>query len=224
MRLSTRVISAVLLGMLLSVPVTAATSRMESILSLPREAFKVSKSNPNQYYYVKPGADLHQYQSILVAPLVILHQGEGDDWSAMVTDSNGTAPKFFQDQLTLALQKQGFQVVTQPGPGVLRLQVAVTHIRQDHPGFSVTDVLPAKAVFNLARYALGKSPYIVKVSTLAELTDSRSGSLLAGGIGLREEDKSGAEPMTLDDLQSFMVTWSGQVAQYVAKFVNPPAP
>jgi hypothetical protein len=219
MKLSTRILVGSLASLLLATPLLAAAPKMESILDVPHEAFHPSASNPNVFYYIAPKVDLRQYQSVLVAPLVILQQGAGDDWNALVTDSEDSAPSFFQSHLTTALQDKGLRVVTQPGPGVLRLQVAVTHVRQDHPGFSVTDVFPAKMVFNLARYALGKSPYIVKVSTMAELTDSRSGKLLAGGVGMRQDDKSGVQPLSLSDLQTFMAGWSVQVADYMAKFM-----
>jgi len=221
MKLLARIVLGFMACLLLAAQGVAATPKVDSILNVPKEEFKVSSNNPNQFYYIKPGVDLRQYQSVMVAPLVILNQGEGNDWNVLVTDSEN-APKFFQDHLTAALHKQGIQVVSEPGPGVLRLQIAVTHARQDRPGFSATDVFPVKMVFNLARFAVGKSPFVVKLSTTAELSDSVSGDLLAGGLGLREDSKSGEQPMSQDELQAFLARWSDQVALYMAKAFQPP--
>jgi hypothetical protein len=42
--------------------------------------------------------------------------------------------------------------------GVARLRVAVTGFQQDKPGLAVSDILPIKAAFNLARFATGTDP------------------------------------------------------------------
>ncbi|MBV8048380.1 MAG: DUF3313 domain-containing protein [Paludibacterium sp.] len=188
----------------------------ETLLAIPRTQFKPAKDHPGRYYYIKPGADLLQYNQIMVAPLVVLTNDEGKQWRALVSDENSQAGQLFQQTISKALRDKGLAVTDQAGPGVAVLRVAVTHIEQKPEGFVVSDVLPIKMVFNLARRAGGLEKYIVKIATMGQLNDSQSGELVAGSLGLREHAKSGVAPASMTDFQQWLDSWSEDVAEQVA--------
>ena len=122
-----------------------------------------------------------------------------------------------------ALRKEKIKVVTEPGPGVARLRVAVTGFQQDKPGLSVTDILPIKAAFNLARFATGTDPYLLKVSTMGQLDDSQDGTLLAGGVNMVESpnSKTKDEPITAESLKKMINDWSAKNARQLARALSP---
>lgn len=196
---------------------TPSTIQPELLFNIPKSQFKPLKGYPGQFYYHKPGADLLQYNQIMVAPLVILEQNQHKQWQALVSDENGQAAQLFHQTMTKALQEQGLKVTDQPGPGVVILRVAVTHIEQNPQGFEVSDVLPIKMVFNLARRATGLQKYIVKLSTLGQLDDAQTGQMVAGGFGLRQENKSGAEAVSMRHFQDWLNSWSTDVAVRLAQ-------
>jgi len=221
MKLPHRLFATVLLACLSSPLVSAATS--ETLLSLPKEAFQQSKTDPNQYNYLKPGAELSRYRQILIDPLSFLSPAPGGDWKVSVADERNKISQYFQQGLRAELQKRGIETVDAPGPQVLRLHVAITTVSEERPGLKPIDILPVKAVFNLARNAAGMEPYLVKISTMGQLEDSESGELLAGAIDLKHTDKtkSGKGPLTLDYLRAMIDKWNSQTADRLVNALRP---
>jgi len=208
--------SATVFGMDASAP-TSMLAPSQPLLQIPKSQFKPLPDNPSQYVYIKPNAHLDRYTQIWVAPLVILNKETGKQWQALVSDENGQAAQIFQQAMVKALKDRGVRVSDQPGPGVITLRVAVTHVQQDKEGFVASDILPIKAIFNVARMAAGMEKYIVNIDTLGQLEDSQSGELLAGGFGIRKQSKSGPSAISLDDFASWTQSWSQDVALRLAK-------
>lgn len=191
-------------------------SGIQTLLELPRSAFKERLGHPGQYGWLKPGVDLSQYHKIMIAPLVILNQTAQQQWQALVTDDQGKIAVLFQQNLVTALQKNGIAVTNQAGPDVIRLRVAVRNIEQDKDGFGITDILPVKVVFNLARIVAGKESYIVRIGTVAQLENAETGELLAGTIGLRQQDKAGKEAISAEKLEKWLDNWNQDIATRIA--------
>jgi hypothetical protein len=87
--------------------------------------------------YVRPNADLARYQAVMIDPVTVEFS---KDWNRSVNDPRYTTrirPEDAQriadqttgsvgDILAAALTQRGYQIVTAPGPGVLRLSPHVT--------------------------------------------------------------------------------------------------
>jgi len=195
----------------------------DALLSLPKTAFEHSPSEPHTYRYQKPGSDLSHYRQIQIAPLAFLSKAPDGNWTFSVADERNKISAYFQQSLKAQLQLRGIETVDAPGPEVVRLQVAVNAVTEERPGFKPIDILPVKAVFNLARDAAGVEPYLVKISTLGQLEDSQSGELLAGAIDLKQpkRTKSGKGPLTLDYIKTMIDKWNSQTADRLAKALQP---
>lgn len=218
-----------LLALLL--PLTAAWAAndlptAESLLSLPAGALQPNPQQTGQLVYHRPGVNLKTYHSLIIEPLAFIeHQPDGQ-WQLLQAEQASRIDQAYRDQLQQALQAAHIAVVQDAAPGVARLRVAITGFRHDKPGLAVSDFIPVKAVFNLARKAVGAEPYLLQVSTLGQLEDAQSGMLLAGSVDTI--DKAGSktldQPITLEILQNTITRWSQRNARQLAQLLSPASP
>jgi hypothetical protein len=128
--------------------------------------------------YVRPNADLARYQAVLIDPVTVEFS---KDWNRSVNDPRYTTrirPEDAQriadqttgsvgDILAAALTQRGYQIVTAPGPGVLRLSPHVTDLYVNAP-----DVFPPGVTRSFARDA-------GEATVTLEARDATNGTLVA---------------------------------------------
>ena len=198
-------------------PSTPPATATQNLFTLPLDAFVPNPERPEQRLYRAPGSKLSSYRAVQVEPLLFLHQG-GEGWQLLEADSQNKIARYFRETLVTELGKNGITVTDQAGPGVMRIRIAVTDLQQERPGMGVLDLIPARAVFNLARLAAGREPYLVKVGSMVQLEDAQSGALLGGAVNLRQssDSKSKDEPLTLDALKNLIEDWTKTGAKQLA--------
>ena len=222
---STKFLALAMVAFSLFMSGARAADSIETILSVPPEDFMASKDKDraNFRFYMKPGADLKAYSSLIIEPLGYIERDSTGAWSLLVSDDKSKIDASFRKSMTDALRAQHIAVVTEPGPGVARLRVAVTGLQQVKPDFKVRDLVPVKLVFNIVRNAAGAEPYLLDVSTVSQLSDSQSGDLLAGGINKLQdsETKKVAEPITAEYLKKMVDKETKLGAISLAKAMTP---
>jgi hypothetical protein len=128
--------------------------------------------------YVRPNADLARYQAVMIDPVTVEFS---KDWNRSVNDPRYTTrirPEDAQriadqttgsvgDILAAALTQRGYQIVTAPGPGVLRLSPHVTDLYVNAP-----DVFPPGVTRSFARDA-------GEATVTLEARDATNGTLVA---------------------------------------------
>jgi len=115
--------------------------------------------------YRAPGLDLSRYDRILLEP-VQLFAGLDSTFRDLEGDELDLLQESFWNTIYNALEPD-YQVVEDPGPGVLRVRVAITGARK------VRDILPI-------RKSVGDTYMLIGVLDMeAELLDSQSGERLA---------------------------------------------
>lgn len=128
--------------------------------------------------YVRPDAGLARYQKVLIDPVTVEFSKE---WERSVNDPRYTTrirpedARRVADQTTAnlggiladALTARGYQIVTAPGPGVLRLSPHVTDLYVNAP-----DVFPPGNTRSFARDA-------GEATVTLEVRDASSGTLVA---------------------------------------------
>ena len=114
-----------------------AADSFESIFSLPPEAFRPGRDQPTLRVYMKPGSDLRAYNSLIIDSLGFIERDASGAWNLLVSDEKDKIDVYFRQTMAAALSERNIAVVTQPGPGVARLRVAVTGLEQVKPGFKV---------------------------------------------------------------------------------------
>lgn len=145
--------------------------------------------DPGYRHYVAPNVNFRQYRSVLIdEPQFIVNTGNsyGSVDPALLQDMS----TYYRSRMAMELGKQGYRVVLLPGPGVMRVRTAVVGVVEVRSEFKPGDLLPIKAVFDLAKMAIDKSPQVLRMSVESEALDSLSGQLLGEMVDSRESKKT----------------------------------
>ncbi len=81
--------------------------------------------------YTKPGTSLSQYDKFIVEPISI-HFSPNAEGITIAPAKLAELAQYLEDEAVKALSER-YQVVSAPGPGVLRLRVALTDIQKGNP-------------------------------------------------------------------------------------------
>lgn len=124
------------------------------------------------------------------------------------------------DHLTYTLrQKIGAKVsvVDKAGPGVLRMQPAITTVTAEAEGMSAVDILPVAMLFHAASSASGNSKEDVHAMVEVRVTDSVSGDYRAAAkMKLAGKQLKGKkDDLQLEDLQKALDTSAQDSADYL---------
>jgi hypothetical protein len=128
--------------------------------------------------YVRPNADMARYQKVMIDPVTVEFSKEWDksvndtryvtrvrpeDARRIAEETTGNVGGILAD----ALRTRGYEIVTAPGPGVLRLSPHVTELYVNAP-----DIFPPGKTRSLTRDAGA-------ATVTLEARDASSGTLLA---------------------------------------------
>jgi hypothetical protein len=136
-------------------------------------------ANPGQkaaLAYTNPNANFASYSKIIIAPVTYW----ADSDSTLSSDQQQILCNYFHS----VLQKDfsaNFNVVTDPGPGVAKLAVALIDSSSATPVLrTISVVVPQAHALNLIKYGLtGTYAFVGSATGAAKLNDSVSGQLLA---------------------------------------------
>ena len=161
--------------------------------------------------YINPEADWRSYDKIVFDSVTVWKNEETQDVSPedlqMLTD-------FVYDKFHEALS-QDYTIVTQPGPGVMRVAFAITEAEASSPTADVvTSIIPQTRILTgIKGYAVGGKPGFVGSAGLeAKVTDAKTGKILLEAVDRRggTKDLSG---MTNDwnDVEKAYIYWASAI-------------
>jgi hypothetical protein len=132
--------------------------------------------------YVNPNASWTQYKKIIIDPVTFW----GGDTEKISAADQQTLVNYFDQVLHEELGKK-FQIVDQPGPGVMRVQVALTDAEAATPGLrSISIVIPQARTLNTLKYlATGTYAFVGAAQAEAKITDAVTGQVLAEAVDRR---------------------------------------
>jgi hypothetical protein len=132
--------------------------------------------NPN------PRSSFTQYSKVIVDVVGFF----GSDASKVPPKDQEALTALFKKSLTDAMATR-FQVVEEPGPGTMRLQVAILDAEAATPGLrTISMVIPQARLLSTGAYAItGKYPFTGGGEAAAKITDSVTGEILAIGVDRR---------------------------------------
>lgn len=156
----------------------------------------------NSLAYTSPTADLKQYTKFIIDPVVVHFAPDADGVAIDPADLKILAD-YWRDEAVKALSRR-YTVVTEPGPGVLRVRAAITGIKRNAPLGS--------------GQAITKGPEIMLggASMEAEGLDSRTGERVSAVVDSRSGTVLGitGQRQTYDDAKEIMRLW---VERFVAR-------
>jgi Protein of unknown function (DUF3313) len=162
--------------------------------------------------WINPNAQWNKYDKILLEPV----QFWAAEDSTVSTADQETLTGYFYNSLKTNLQKS-FTLVNQPGPGVMRLQVALMDATTATPVLrSISVVIPQARILNGAQsLATGSYAFVGSAEAEMKASDSVTGELLAeavdkraGGLGLKS-----AASFRWGDAQNAMDYWAERIPQ-----------
>jgi len=173
--------------------------------------------------WINPSANWASYTKIQLLPVEFWAAAD----SKVSPADQATLTEYFYNQLQTNLSKS-FQLVDQPGPGVMTLRVALMDATTATPGLrTISVIVPQARVLNLAQ-SMATDSYAFVGSAEAEmkLTDSVSGMLLAeavdqraGGMGLKS-----AASFQWGDAENAMDYWAEKIPARILQLQGKTAP
>jgi hypothetical protein len=158
--------------------------------------------------YLNPKADWARYDKVLLEPVTLWRSGR---------HSLDPVPEDDLLRLVSALENAlrqhlgaGYRLVDQPGPGVMRIRLAITEARASDP---VLDVLRARSTPLPPPPAGPIDPelrrFIERAAIEGEIRDAQTNELLAAGVDRRRE---GAAPIdTWAAIHSAIDSWAARL-------------
>jgi hypothetical protein len=113
--------------------------------------------------------------------------------------------------------------VSEPGPGVLRLKLAITGAEKSKEDLKAYNFVPVAAVFRGAQAATGKVTTYIDTMFEAEMVDSVSGERVAAIVakGIEETEKRSGDDLDFEDVKPTLDKWLAQYEEtldgYLAK-------
>lgn len=166
---------------------------------LPNYSLLVSEPTDNadarKWRYRKPGVSSGQYASVILDPISLTQEVS----KGIPQETIEITRKALQSAMLKAVQGRGIvKVVTQPGPGVARMEVRITGAQSSADGLEPWNFTPIGLALNAAAYAGGvnaKTPVLVVES---KITDSQTNELIGEGLITVEGESFRTESDSLD--------------------------
>jgi hypothetical protein len=138
---------------------------------------------------VNQNVDLKSYDKILLDHVVFYFKKDAEGKAINAEDIKELSDAFHKS-LVEALS-DGYPFVDRPGPGVMRVRIAITDVEPGTPGLdTITAVVPVGLVINTVKLgATGESAFVGEASVEVEILDSRTNQRLAAAI----DERAGAK-------------------------------
>jgi hypothetical protein len=161
--------------------------------------------------WVNPQSDPTQYTKVIVEVVGFF----STDVSKVPPADQERLTALFQQSLTDALATK-YQVVDQPAPGTVQLQVVILDAEAATPGLrSVSMVIPQVRLLGTGYYAVsGTYPFVGGAQAAFKATDAVTGQVLAAGVDRRVGGGAlqTAAQWQWGDAENAITAWSQQLA------------
>lgn len=173
--------------------------------------------------YINPKLNPANYSAIIVDPVVFYPKADPTEQVSQATldQIRGYGTTCLRQAIASRVQ-----VVDAPGPGVVKLQVALTGVASTAAGLKPYQYVPQAFIISMAVNAVAGAPQQSKLLVEAIGTDSVSGEVLSKVIrthtGERLKRVASNEPVvTFDSVKPIMDQWCDAVSKSVAQYVKP---
>lgn len=173
--------------------------------------------------YTNPKLNPANYSAVIVDPLVTYPKAEPTEQLSQTTidQIRGYGTSCLKQAIASRVR-----VVDAPGPGVLKLQVAITGVASTAEGIKPYQVVPMAFVATMAINTVAGAPQDAKLLVEARATDSVSGEVLSKVVRTHTGERLGRvasnEPViTFESVKPIMDDWCDTVSRSVAQYVKP---
>jgi len=170
--------------------------------------------------YIKPDVDWRRYDKMMIEPVAIWGGGAK---SGTLEDVPHEEEQVLVDYFDAALREElgkDYKLVDRPGPGVLRLRVAITEAEGSTVPLDVlsTFVPQMRTLSGVKRVATGTAAFVGKAGAEGEIKDSMSDERLAAAVDRQAGQKRAKGVLeTWDDVQGAFDHWAQRVRARLAE-------
>jgi hypothetical protein len=161
--------------------------------------------------YVNPNVNWSKYKSVELQPVTFWDDAD-DKLSAK---DQHMLTNYFYQALERALAP-AFTMVSEPAPGVMRVQVAIEDVSGATPVLrSISMIVPqARVLATLKLAATGTYPFVGSAQAEAKVTDAETGEILAAAVDRRVGGgaMTTAAQWKFGDAENAMTAWSQQMS------------
>jgi Protein of unknown function (DUF3313) len=164
------------------------------------------------WIYINPNVQWSNYKQILLKPVEFWDNPD----SGVSPDDQKMLCSYFYNSLQQNLEKN-FKLVSQPGPGVITVQVAIVNAEAATPGLrSISVVIPQARILNYAQsLATGRAAFAGSAEAAFKATDSTTGQLLAESVDKRAGGMAVTQAAQVQwgDAEGAMDYWAQKISQ-----------
>ena len=163
-----------------------------------------------------PNLNRANYQKILIEKVTYYPEPKGSD---QVSDQTLSDIQQYMDTQLRTVGLKRIPQVTEAGPGVLRVKVAITAVDTSATGLKPWQIIPVALVIQGAKAATGNRPENSNLAVEALVTDSVTNEPLGMSVRAAQGAKlpNGHTQLTLDTVKSRIDDWAANVASLVDK-------
>ncbi|NKB80541.1 MAG: DUF3313 family protein [Nitrospirales bacterium] len=168
--------------------------------------------------YRNSGTDWASYHKVILNPVTVWLGKDSHMEYVSAIDRQRLADDLWSK--LLAVLEQDYQIVHKAGPGVMRVQVAITEAEESTMGLdTVSSIVPQMRALSEIKYlATGTAGFVGKASAEAKVTDAQSGDLLLAAVDRRAGSKSiGGSLNTWNDVEETYQHWAYQTRYRLCK-------
>ena len=155
----------------------------------------IASPKGSQFYaYKNPTLNPRDYHAALVEPVVLLNQTTSQN--DVSRDQIETVRLTLNQGIQQIVQKR-LSITHQAGPGVIRIQIAITAASVKEEGFKPWNIIPVSALLKLGSMATGNDKKKAMLVVEVKVLDSTTGALLKevvahiSGDNFRKTDDTG---------------------------------
>lgn len=188
---------------------------------LGSDVHKLKPGGPGQpaWIYMNPKADWASYDKMLLDPVTYWRDPKSEKDALSQHDKQMLA-NYFYAVIAKAMSKR-LTMVNTPGPGVIRVKVAVTKANPSIVALDVVStVLPQAIALSALKTAVtGKPAFVGEACIAVKVTNADSGELLAAWVADRVGGKNlgKAEFSSWGDVEQAMRFWADNAAYHLCK-------
>lgn len=177
---------------------------------MTKDEYKLLKQNKGKdkplYGYVKPDVNFAWYTKMLLDPVVVYRPEKG---GVPPEDAQKAANNFYS--LLVKTLSKDYEMVTEPGPQTLRVQVAFTSVSEGSGTMqAITSIIPIGiGASYVTDWVTGKPAFSGEASIEGKMSDARTGELLGAVVDRRIADKNLETSInTWDAFHKVLEIWS----------------
>lgn len=164
--------------------------------------------------YIKPEVNWASYNKVIIEPAVVWYS-EHADYKGIKPIELMALTDYFNEAIVKNLEG-AYSIVGTPGPGVLRIRVAITNVVPTNPAMdALTGTVPqARLISGISKVTTGTSLFVGEASTEIEIRDSQTNQVLAEAVDRRAGEKKFLEVKDKwTDAKEAMDYWAKRLRQ-----------